>query len=526
MPQLHDPSSDASIPDPLRALQFLKELVWERGDKFPRIVVAVTGYEGIDALADILRRIPAAVLSLIEEIAVFDVFGEEGARQGPEELGENPAWEKVRYCLIPRKYSYGENLKNCFDYAIAKNFEYVLILRGDGTYDPACIPQFLVSALTSQCPVVIGDRMEPSEACQPKASGTWRLAANRLLSALEESILGMRLRDYHCGFRLLSTEILGRIPYSLNAGDYLFDLQLLIQIRCLGVPVCTVPVPAFHDMTMKPGTLVHYAYRSLGIALAYRMHQLHLVRRAAYFVDLGEHYTLKRNRYSSHMQILDSVQRGSTVLDIGCGRSLLAEEYARRDITVVGVDSLPPERVSPFVDAYIQHDLELPLELPYGRVFDYVILSDVIEHIINRDALMETLRKHLKPHGRLVASTGNIAIWFYRLSLLLGRFEYGPRGILDRTHVHLFTLDSFGRFFRQRGYRLLDVKFTPIPFELVFSSTGRSTVVEALTHWYHQLARIWPRMFAYQIIVSCTFRSYESAAGEELWQPTDYVEKR
>ena len=119
----------------------------------------------------------------------------------------------------------------------------------------------------------------------------------------------------------------------------------------------------------------------------------------------------------------------------------------------------------------------------------------------------------------LIASTGNIAIWFYRLSLLLGRFEYGPRGILDRTHVHLFTLDSFQRFFRQKGYRLLDVKFTPIPFELVFSSTGRSHAVESITTWYHRLTLLWPRLLAYQFIVSCTFRSFESARGEELWEP-------
>jgi len=208
-------------------------------------------------------------------------------------------------------------------------------------------------------------------------------------------------------------------------------------------------------------------------------------------------------------------------LDIGCGRSLLAEEYARRGITVVGIDSIPAEQVSPFVHRYLRHDLETPPDLPYGREFDYIILSDVIEHITNRNALMNALRRHLKLDGRLIASTGNIAIWFYRLSLLLGRFEYGPRGILDRTHVHLFTLDSFTRFFRQKGYRLLEVRFTPIPFELVFSSTGRSSLVEGITRWYHRLAMLWPRLFAYQFIVSCTFRSYESAQGEETWKPLE-----
>jgi SAM-dependent methyltransferase len=189
-------------------------------------------------------------------------------------------------------------------------------------------------------------------------------------------------------------------------------------------------------------------------------------------------------------------------------------------MSVVGVDVVPPEKVSPFVKYYIRHDLEMPLNLPYGRDFNYGILSGLIEHIKDRDGLMNSLHRHLKPNGHLIASTGNVAIWFYRLSLLLGRFEYGPRGILDRTHVHLFTLDSSTRFFQQGGYTVLETKFTPIPFELVFSSTGRSVLIEWTIRWYYYLSIVWPLLFAYQFIVHCTFRSFESALGEEIWQPS------
>jgi 2-polyprenyl-3-methyl-5-hydroxy-6-metoxy-1,4-benzoquinol methylase len=507
--------------DPEKAVEHLKALAAELQTAFPKLLVVVGSYRGAAQLDQTLRRIPASLIPLIEEIAVFGLFSEDFSEGSSDELKGNPAWGKLRYCRIPRQYQYGENLKNCFDYAIEKGFDYVAVLRGDATYDPASLPLLFLSALMTKSPAVIGDRMNSIAPGKSRESGKLlRRWANRILSRVEEFILRMRLRDYHCGYRLLSTEVLKRIPYSLNVGDYLFDLQLLIQLRCLGIAICTAPVPDFHDMTVRAGEAARLAWRAIKVAIGYRLHQLHIIRRAVYFVDLGERYTLKRNRYSSHMQILDALKPGSTVLDIGCGRSLLAEEYASRGITVIGVDNIPAEQVSRFVHAYVRQDLEMPLELPYGRIFDYVILSDVIEHITNRDALMNTLRGHLKTDGVLIASTGNIAIWFYRVSLLLGRFEYGPRGILDRTHVHLFTLDSFQRFFRQEGYRLLEVKYTPIPFELVFSSTGRSSLVESITHWYYRATCLWPRLFAYQFIVSCTFRSYESAKGEELWQPT------
>ena len=110
-------------------------------------------------------------------------------------------------------------------------------------------------------------------------------------------------------------------------------------------------------------------------------------------------------------------------------------------------------------------------------------------------------RRFLKEGGRLVISTPNIALWFYRLSLLVGRFEYGPRGVLDETHVHLFTRATFRREVEGAGYHVTSERATALPFEVVFRSTGRSRLVRSVSHLYHALARLWPEMFAYQMII-------------------------
>jgi SAM-dependent methyltransferase len=151
--------------------------------------------------------------------------------------------------------------------------------------------------------------------------------------------------------------------------------------------------------------------------------------------------------------------------------------------------------------AYYRRDLEQPLDLPTGRVFDYVVSSDVIEHLRQRKELLRSVRRYLKPEGRLIISTGNVALWFYRLSLLVGRFEYGPRGILDETHVHLYTRATFRREVENAGFRIVGEGFTALPFEVVFESTGRSRAVRTLAQLYHRLARIWPELFAYQFVL-------------------------
>jgi len=505
--------------DPNGAIERLAAFKKNMGGEFPKILLLVNGCRDFALLKKTLEQIPVQVVDLIGEIAVFDHYPPAEIPEALRKIEAVPAYDKLRVCRTPRRYEYGDNLKNGFDYAVARGFDLVIVFRSDGLYDPARIPLLLHRALNENSPAVLGDRFKKAGLRENFSRASFRLRAGRLFARVEETMLRLGIEDYHCGYRLFSTTILRRVPYHLNASDYLFDLQLLIQIRSLGVQICGVQVPAFHDPAMGPLKTVTYALRALWTVWGYRLHQLHISRKGMYFVDQGETYTLKKNRYSSHMQIMDAIKPGSSILDLGCGQGILAEEYAGKGILTVGVDHIHPDKVSSHFENYIQKDLESELKLPYGRVFDYIVLSDVIEHIKNRDEMMRSLRRYLKEGGEVIISTGNIAIWFYRLSLLLGRFEYGPKGILDRTHVHLFTLNSFTRFIRQNGYRILDIKYTPIPFELVLSSTGRSRMVERITRWYQRLTSIWPRLFAYQFIIRCTFSYYESAEGEAIWKP-------
>jgi SAM-dependent methyltransferase len=176
------------------------------------------------------------------------------------------------------------------------------------------------------------------------------------------------------------------------------------------------------------------------------------------------------------------------------------------------VDVGPGEELARELAEYYQHDLEQPLEIPLDRDFDYVVCADVIEHLRNRGPLLRSARRYLKPEGRLIISTPNIALWFYRLSLLVGRFEYGPRGVLDETHVHLFTGATFRREVEKAGFGVVRQRVTALPFEVVFESTGRSPSVRALASAYHALARLWPSMFAYQYVLEATITTLDAEA--------------
>jgi SAM-dependent methyltransferase len=246
--------------------------------------------------------------------------------------------------------------------------------------------------------------------------------------------------------------------------------------------------------------------------VAYRLHQLHVTRDGRFLVDPGVRYTLKLSPTGSHMQIVDAIRPASRVLDLGCSQGLLARPLREKDVRVTGVDAGPPRGLAEELETYHRRDLEETLELPDGRVFDFVVVADVIEHLRRRQQLLRGARRFLKENGRLVVSTPNVALWFYRLSLLVGRFEYGPRGILDRTHVHLYTRASFRREVERAGYRIVGERVTALPFELVFESTGRSRLVRGLARLYHTLARWWPELLAYQFILEAEITTLDDEA--------------
>ena len=55
---------------------------------------------------------------------------------------------------------------------------------------------------------------------------------------------------------------------------------------------------------------------------------------------------------------------------------------------------------------------------------------------------------------------------------------------------------------------------TALPFEVVFRSTGRSRLVRATSRAYHALARLWPGMFAYQVILEAEIITLDE---ESIW---------
>jgi methionine biosynthesis protein MetW len=206
---------------------------------------------------------------------------------------------------------------------------------------------------------------------------------------------------------------------------------------------------------------------------------------------------LNERPHGGHAKLLTLVEGGTRVLDVGCSTGYLARRLVERGCSVVGieVDAAAAEAARDVCEEVLVGDVETMM-LPFEEgAFDVVLCGDTIEHLRDPRRFLERVRPLLRDGGKLVLTTPNVANWALRLGLLFGRWRYTDRGILDQTHVHLFTRRSLLDTLRDAGYRVLVLDYTvPVPR----LATPR---VEAIAH---AVGLLRPSLFAYQFVVAAT----------------------
>lgn len=143
------------------------------------------------------------------------------------------------------------------------------------------------------------------------------------------------------------------------------------------------------------------------------------------------------------------------VLEVGCGMgSTLGKiKYLYPNAQVYGVELVEPvAQLAKTNFAIISGDVE-QMELPYDeQSFDYIICADVLEHLHNPEKILSELRRYLKIGGCILASIPNLMNAEVVYELLKGNFTYRDSGILDKTHLHFFTLNEIQRMFIKNGF--------------------------------------------------------------------------
>jgi SAM-dependent methyltransferase len=167
----------------------------------------------------------------------------------------------------------------------------------------------------------------------------------------------------------------------------------------------------------------------------------------------------ERSPYGHAVSLIrETVRAGGIVLDLGCGFGAIADAvteagfvYVGADIDTVGVEAIAERGFeSHLLDLQSDDLADRIVALVDGREVGAITLLDVIEHIADSAGLLDDVKaaSAKMAHPNLIVSVPNVGHIDLAAKLVVGRWDISESGLLDRTHLQLFTekrlLDMLG----------------------------------------------------------------------------------
>lgn len=491
-----------------------------------RLLVFIVAYQAEDTLEWVLDRIPESVYVDFEcEVLVVD----DGSHDDTFSVGnryrlKNP---ELPITVMRNEFNqgYGGNQKIGYLYAIEQGFDFVALIHGDGQYAPEELPRLLKPLVDHEAEAVFGSRMMGGADALRGGMPLYKYFGNRILTYVENKLLDADLSEFHSGYRIYSVKALERIPFNLNTNDFHFDTEIIIQLLNAGSRIKELPIPTYYGDEICRVNGIAYAFNVVQCVIRNRAHRSGIFydRRFDPIETGNTHYSLKLGYSSSHTLALDTVPAGARVLDLGGGSGSFSRRLVEKGCEVCLVDAYASKEQIDGLIVRVQ-DIEEPLDVPVAD-FDHIVLLDVIEHMGEPEVFLDNLRSRFDHRPKtLILTTPNVAFVVQRLMLLIGRFEYGRRGILDLTHKRLFTSRSLKRLLRNAGFVVTEFKGVPAPFPLVF---GDGWIGKLLVRMNALLILLSKGLFSYQFFVRAEgYPDAEFLLREAMRSRVDHEESR
>lgn len=477
-----------------------------------RIGILIVAYNAVTTLARVFRRIPQAVWDNVEEVVVFD----DASQDHTYELAVGyQITTKVKHLKVfknSENLGYGGNQKLGYQYLIERGFDVVVLLHGDGQYAPEILSHLYNPIVTGQADAVFGSRMMPDYGGPVKGGmPLYKYIGNQILTAFENSSLGMDLTEFHSGYRAYNLKALSKIDMSEMTNDFHFDTEIIIKLHHQNFSIKEVPIPTYYGDEICYVNGLKYARDVFRSVNRYKK-TINSVKKYPEYREYFIHYPIKKSKYSSHYLFMKMIGTGHKILDIGCGKGFFASLISNNN-EIVGIDTIDELDVrfpfKQFIQANLEEGLKDAFESLRESKFTKILLLDILEHLRFPELLLRDCHSVLEDRGQLLVSVPNVANITVRLALLVGNWNYTERGILDRTHYRFYTRRTARRLLEENGYEVIRETMSVMPIELAFGLPPYNPLMIVLNRILALLTKLMPGLLGYQCIFVAKRKSYK-----------------
>jgi glycosyltransferase involved in cell wall biosynthesis len=201
--------------------------------KNQKVIVVMPAYNAEKTLEATYQDIPAG---LVDEVILVDDFSTDKTVSLAKELGLIVIQHK-------KNSGYGANQKTCYREALKRNADIVIMIHPDYQYDSTLTDEIIRPIKSGRFDIVFGSRIRTRKEAIDGGMPKVKYFLNRLVSLIENIVLGVNFTEHFSGFRAYSAEVLRTLPLESFSDDFVFDQQLMISAIAYGYRITEYPVP-------------------------------------------------------------------------------------------------------------------------------------------------------------------------------------------------------------------------------------------------------------------------------------------
>ncbi len=242
-----------------------------------KVVVVMPAYNAAGTLEQTYNEIP---FEFVDEVILVDDASRDDTAEVARRLG-------IETIVHPLNRGYGGNQKTCYKAALRREADVVIMLHPDYQYTPKLLTAMASLVAIGQYDIVLGSRI----LCNGALKGGmpfYKYAFNRWLTATQNILIGMKLSEYHTGYRAFSRAVLLNLPLEENSDDFVFDNQMLTQAVFFGHSIGEIACPAkyFEEASsINFRRSVTYGFGVLATSFACFFQRLGVLRRPIFAHD-------------------------------------------------------------------------------------------------------------------------------------------------------------------------------------------------------------------------------------------------
>jgi glycosyltransferase involved in cell wall biosynthesis len=234
-----------------------------------RIAVVMPAYNAAKTLEMTVRELP--------DVVDIKILVDDSSKDQTAALSRSLG---VQTFIHDANYGYGRNQQTCYREALAAGADIVVMVHPDYQYTPSLVPAMAGMVASGVYDMVLESRILGAGALKG-GMPLYKYVANRLLTAFQNLFLGIKLSEYHTGFRAFSKELLQTLPLLENSDDFVFDNQMIAQAAMFGFKIGEISCPTKYfkeASSINFKRSVQYGLGVMATTVGFVAHKLGIVR--------------------------------------------------------------------------------------------------------------------------------------------------------------------------------------------------------------------------------------------------------